>query len=504
MEALIGLLLIYLFLALVVFPIWALSKMGDLTNRLDRHRGQIDELESQLRQLRTTAINRTAAPAPMEASPVPAQPAPPAPPPVPVPVPLPPEPMPVIPTATARPGSMDEPPVLPAAAFTAPTVGDEPPLLPPLLPVTPTAVQLALQERAREGLKDLAASEPPPVAVAEPVRPVYTPPPPVPAGPGWLESINWEQFMGAKLFAWLGGLALFLGLAFFIKYSLDHGWIPDEVRVALGFVFGAGLVVGGLRIPRDKYAVTAQTLIAAGVVSLYAVTVACGKDHFNFLGPVAMLLVMTLITATAFILAVRLEAQVVAILGILGGFLTPKLLATGVDNPVGLFGYLALLNLGLVAVALHRRWFYLVPLGAAGTVLTMVVWAGMFYAPEKTVTAMTVCLGFCVLFIGATEAARRWDRSSPLLSQTAIVLPVVALGFAWYFLGYPAVAARTGLFFGYVFLVSLGFFFLAWRENLGGLVAGAAGATALLMIRWAGQAFTGDQSPVAMTVCLGF
>jgi len=37
--------------------------------------------------------------------------------------------------------------------------------------------------------------------------------------------INWEQFMGAKLFAWIGGLALFLGVAFFVKYSFEHNLI---------------------------------------------------------------------------------------------------------------------------------------------------------------------------------------------------------------------------------------------------------------------------------------
>ena len=127
--------------------------------------------------------------------------------------------------------------------------------------------------------------------------------------------------MGAKLFAWLGGLALLLGVVFFLKYSIDHGWIPDEVRVAMGFVFGAGLIVGGVRLTTKGYTTPAQTLVGAGVVTLYAVTFVCGKEHYNFLSPVAMFLVMTLITATAFILAVRLEAQVIAILGILG-FLT--------------------------------------------------------------------------------------------------------------------------------------------------------------------------------------
>lgn len=44
--------------------------------------------------------------------------------------------------------------------------------------------------------------------------------------------------MGAKLFAWLGGLALFLGVAYFVKYSFEHDLIPNEVRVALGFLTG--------------------------------------------------------------------------------------------------------------------------------------------------------------------------------------------------------------------------------------------------------------------------
>src|SRR5262249_61974937 len=54
--------------------------------------------------------------------------------------------------------------------------------------------------------------------------------------------INWEQFMGAKLFAWIGGLALFLGVAFFVKYSFEHNLIPPELRVAIGVVVGVSLI----------------------------------------------------------------------------------------------------------------------------------------------------------------------------------------------------------------------------------------------------------------------
>ena len=275
--------------------------------------------------------------------------------------------------------------------------------------------------------------------------------------------------------------------------------------MALGFLLGAGLVVGGLRVSLEKYRVTAQTLVATGVVSLYAVTFSCDSIyHFAFFGPVPTFLLMALVTATAFMLAVRLDAQVVAILGILGGFLTPVLISTGHDNPAGLFGYIAVLVVGLVAVALHRGWLYLVPMGAAGTVLMLVAWADRFYVPEKTGTAMVVCLGFCALFLGATEAARRMGRDPLLPRLTAIALPGVAFCFALFFLDYPGAAERTGLFFTFVLLVSLCVFVLAWRENLGELIVGAAGVSAVIMARWASATFTAEHAPVVVAVCLVF
>src|SRR4029450_2003380 len=63
-----------------------------------------------------------------------------------------------------------------------------------------------------------------------------------------LPAINWEQFMGAKLFAWIGGLALFLGVAFFVKYSFERNLISPELRVAIGFAVGLALVVCGVAL----------------------------------------------------------------------------------------------------------------------------------------------------------------------------------------------------------------------------------------------------------------
>src|SRR5213079_3350306 len=196
--------------------------------------------------------------------------------------------------------------------------------------------------------------------------------------------MDWEQFMGAKLFAWIGGLALFLGVAFFVKYSFEHNLIPPELRVAIGFLVGASLLIGGLLLKRKENAVTAQTLCATGILILYAVTFACRSFyHFAFFGLIPTFLLMTLITAVAFLLAVRLDAIMVAILGMAGGFLTPILLSTGQDNPLGLFGYVALLDIGLLLVARRKQWSPLPILGAIGTILMQAMWLQQFFLREK-------------------------------------------------------------------------------------------------------------------------
>src|SRR5499427_8809488 len=253
--------------------------------------------------------------------------------------------------------------------------------------------------------------------------------------------INWEQFLGAKLFAWIGGFALFLGIAFFVKYSFEHNLIPPELRIAIGFIVGAGLVVGGLLLKRKENAVTAQTLCATGILVLYAVTFACrAYYHFAFFGLVPTFLLMTLITTAAFLLSVRLNAIVVAVLGIAGGFLTPILLSTNQDNPLGLFVYVALLDVALLALALRQRWNALPILGAIGTALMQFAWVGAFFVPQKyfadnkVLIFMAVFIGFQALFLAAGAWAKRTGKANTTLFACAIAFAAVATLSAFYLL----------------------------------------------------------------------
>ncbi len=256
---------------------------------------------------------------------------------------------------TAKSEAPEAPPS--AAAQEVPAKKYEPFVAPPVLSmmeqVEPPPIPAAL---STSFLSDPVV-QPPPVE-----RPPYVKERPPIKEPPRVErpAINWEQFMGVKLFAWIGGLALFIGVALFLKYSFENNLVPPSVRAAMGFVVGLGLVVGGIFLSNKKYTVTSQTLCATGVVILYAVTFACrAVYHFPIFSHFTTFVLMVLITGTAFFLAVRMNALVVAVLGMLGGFLTPVMLSTGQDNPFGLFAYVALLDAGLIAVALHRRWHFL-------------------------------------------------------------------------------------------------------------------------------------------------
>src|SRR5450755_2018378 len=46
--------------------------------------------------------------------------------------------------------------------------------------------------------------------------------------------IDWESFVGVKLFSWIAGIFLTIGAIYFLRYSIEQGWLSPEVRMAIG------------------------------------------------------------------------------------------------------------------------------------------------------------------------------------------------------------------------------------------------------------------------------
>lgn len=337
------------------------------------------------------------------------------------------------------------------------------PVVPRPLPEAPV-----VQPHAPEPLRPAVLPPPIPQPTVNPIPITGTSvsPRPAPAPVAMPEppaSINWEKFFGVKFFAWAGGFILFLAVVFFVKYAFDKHLITPQMQVAIGYLTGIALMIGSLFLSRERQVVTIQTFCATGTLILYATTFAA-HAYYHFFSSTLAFALMAMVTISAFYLAVRLNAQVVAVLGLLGGFLTPPLLSTGVDNPIGLFGYIALLDIGLLAVALRQRWHYLTLLAAIATVLMQLAWVDKFYAAAKINIAMSIFLGFAALFVSALAAANRAERQSHFLSAGALLMPFSALMFALYLLvhAHNDVTGRLWFYFGYVFAADIAFLLIAW------------------------------------------
>ncbi len=465
MEGIVILLVLFA-LWLVIGPIAAMVKAGnardeakEASNQLLRLLGRINSLENELHQLK-----RGTAPLPQE------------------------------------PAAVEEP--TPMGAILERVKKEEPRIEP-----DPTAVQWRDERGAeapappplpeRRKLVDYGDAGPPEL------------PPRIPEEPK--EPFSLEKFMGVKLFAWLGGVAMFFGVIFFVKYAFENNLIPPPVRIALGFVTGTGLLIGGLLAHRlERYRVLAQAFLATGVLILYGVTFAAHAIyHFPFFGTLTTFGLMALITFVAFLVAVRLNALVVAVLGMLGGFLTPVLLSTGQDKVFGLFGYIALLDIGLLAVSRHGRWRFLVPAAAVGTVLMQMGWyekffqVGRYFEGSKILIPMGILLFFIALFLAGGWLGRR----KPDLHAAASVLGLaaVAMLFAALMLGFEQVAARYVVLYGFLLLVNLGVIAVAVaRPHLGVAQLVAAGLTFLHLVAWTNGYLTATNLPGGLALYLIF
>jgi uncharacterized membrane protein len=209
---------------------------------------------------------------------------------------------------------------------------------------------------------------------------------------------NLEAQIGGNWFNIIGVIIIVFGVGFFLKYAFDSGWITPLYRIWAGTLVGVAFLAAGEWL-RKKYATYAYGLTGGGILILYLTAWASFKLYDLY--PQRLVFVfMALITATASLLAARYNTLIIAILGLIGGFLTPILLSTGVDNQTGLFGYIILLDLGVLALAFSKQWRSLNYMSFAATVLTTAAWMGEYYGPEKlwlTITFLTILFAIFAL-----------------------------------------------------------------------------------------------------------
>jgi uncharacterized membrane protein len=245
----------------------------------------------------------------------------------------------------------------------------------------------------------------PPTPVAAPVRPVFGAPaipPPAPPRP----RVNLESKIGAQWLNRIGIVAVLIGVSYFLKYAFDNQWIGPTGRVAIGLLAGIAVVWWSEWFRGRGHRVFSYSLKAVGIGVLY-LSLWAAYQLYQLVPANAAFLAMAVVTVSTVIMALRQDAEVIAAFAIAGGFATPLLLSTGQNRQLELFSYIALLDLGTLALIAVRPWKRLLLGSFFATFILYVGWYTQYY----TASQFTRTLIFAFIFFAIFSLAPLVSRS---------------------------------------------------------------------------------------------
>ena len=251
--------------------------------------------------------------------------------------------------------------------------------------------------------------------------------------PATAYSGGWSRFedtIGRHWMTWAGVLALILASGFFVKYAIDAGWIGPAARVIMGAVAGIALLAAGERFISREMRPLGQGLIGGGMAILY-ISIYAATEYYDLIGQAPAFGGMTLISVAVLALALRHDARAIAVLAVVGGFLTPVLCSTGKDARDVLFGYLAIIDVAVLAIAFVKQWRALAVIACIGTGALFTAWFFSFYSPAAQNATLRWLGVFYTVFLILPFAYTLHKRKPATVGQFAVALGVAFVTFAY-------------------------------------------------------------------------
>jgi len=255
---------------------------------------------------------------------------------------------------------------------------------------------------------------------------------------------NWERDIGIKWLGIVGGVALVIGVVFFVRLAIETGLLGPLGRVAIGTVGGLVLFGGG-RYAAQRQAYVRWGRITAGVglaITYFSLYAAYGFDAYRTAldTPLwAVLVAMTILITGTVALSARDGAPIVAGEAFLLGYVTAYLsldAGTFLITPA----YVVLIALGIVALVTVRPWSRLV---VASVIPTYgIIWAWVIDVDPAAIHIVGVGLAtFGIYLTGGyllrqTAFEGRWEllqvRSLTVLNAGAAAILIESALRRWF------------------------------------------------------------------------
>ena len=226
---------------------------------------------------------------------------------------------------------------------------------------------------------------------------VFAAPPLHASQPKSSATLDWETIIGGRWLNRIGIVALIGATAYFLKYAFDNNWIGPSGRVGIGLLLGASMLPWSHWLLRRGYSYFSEGIAGHGAAVMY-LSIWAGCQYYTLFSRDVGFYAMMVITAGMAAVALGRDSLRIALVSVVGGFLTPILVSSGNEEQVVLFTYLLILGVGLLVIELRRDWRLLTPVSFAFSVVYFWGWYSQFYRPAKLERTLIFATFFLLLY----------------------------------------------------------------------------------------------------------
>ncbi|KMQ49951.1 hypothetical protein CHISP_3165 [Chitinispirillum alkaliphilum] len=254
-----------------------------------------------------------------------------------------------------------------------------------------------------------------------------------------------------------GIIALIACVGFFLAWSIEKGLLGPSGRVAIAILAGTSMLGGGIfLLQKKRYQVLGQGFSGGGIATLYFSVFAAGP-MYDLISLSVTFILMCMVTLCAGVLAAKTSSQLLAVIGLIGGFATPVMLQTPEPAYNVLYSYLFVLGLGVIGISHLRNWRLLCYLSFLFT-YGLVLGSLRGYDPEVHFRSVIIFLS--LLFVQHSVIVYYYNIIRKETSTIFEVLHLLANGAVYASISYTLILQAVGRPWPAVMAIALGVFYI--------------------------------------------